>query len=87
MGGSGHLKIADSGNHRIRMIDLNGIISTFAGTGRSRFRGDQGPPTQARLSRPSAVAADIFGDAYIADEANRRIRKVSDGAITTLAWT
>ena len=82
---AGQLYIADSGNHRIRVIDTGGIITTFAGTGRSGFGGDDGLPTEARLSRPSDVALDPFGNVYIADTGNHRIRKVSNAVITTVA--
>ncbi len=83
--GAGHLYIADSGNHRIRVIDSSGIISTLAGTGHSGFTGDGGTAAEARLSRPSAVAVDAFGDVYIADTGNHRIRKVANGIVTTVA--
>ena len=32
---AGNLYIADTNNNRIRRVDLNGVISTYAGTGRS----------------------------------------------------
>ena len=83
--GMGRLYVADSKNHRIRVIDSNGIITTFAGTGRPGFGGDDGPPAEAQLLSPSAVAVDTLGDVYIADTGNHRIRKVSDGIITSVA--
>lgn len=83
--GVGRLYVADSTNHRIRVIDSNGIITTLAGSGRPGFGGDDGPPTQAQLLRPSAVAVDALGDVYIADTGNHRIRRVSNGIITTVA--
>jgi DNA-binding CsgD family transcriptional regulator/sugar lactone lactonase YvrE len=46
--------------------------------------GDNGPATQAKLSRPTSVAVDSSGVAYIADYANGRIREVERGVITTL---
>ena len=81
----GRLYIADSGNHRIRVIDSSGTISTVAGTGHSGFTGDNGLAAEARLSRPSAVAIDAFGEVYIADTGNHRIRKVANGIVTTVA--
>ena len=83
--GTGRLYIADSGNHRIRAVDTDGIISTIAGTRRPGFFGDDGPATASRLTRPHAVAVDALGDVYIADTGNHRIRRVSNKIITTVA--
>ena len=86
--GAGNLFIADSGNHRIRKVDATGTITTVAGTGRTRFRGDGGPAIQAALNAPSGVAVDGAGNLFIADTNNHRIRKVdSAGVITTVAGT
>ncbi len=82
----GNLYIADDYNHRIRKVDTNGIISTFAGNGIGGFGGDGGPATQAQLLWPSGVAVDTLGNLYIADTYNNRIRKVDkNGTITTVA--
>jgi sugar lactone lactonase YvrE len=45
----GNLYIADTSNQRVRRVDPNGIITTFAGNGESGYSGDGGPATQARL--------------------------------------
>ena len=52
--------IADTANHRIRMV-LNGVISTIAGTGTQGYSGDDGAATSATLSRPTAVTLDSSG--------------------------
>lgn len=83
--GAGRLYVADSTNHRIRVIDSNGTITTLAGSGRPGFGGDDGPSTEAMLLRPSDVAVDALGNVYIADTGNHRIRRVSNGIITTVA--
>jgi sugar lactone lactonase YvrE len=83
---AGRLYFADSNNHRIRKIDLNGVITTVAGTGDFGYAGDGGPAVLAILSFPSNLAIDRTGNIYIADTGNRVIRKVSpDGTITTVA--
>jgi RHS repeat-associated protein len=81
---SGDIYIADTWNHRIRKVS-QGIITTVAGNGESGFSGDGGDATAASLSSPSGVAVDALGDLYIADTYNHRIRKVSQGIITTVA--
>jgi sugar lactone lactonase YvrE len=57
-------------------------IDTFAGNGTSGYSGDNGPATSATLS-PGGIAVDSAGNLYIAD--NNRIRKISNGVITTVA--
>ncbi|WP_207387496.1 protein kinase domain-containing protein [Protofrankia symbiont of Coriaria myrtifolia] len=82
----GTLYIADTGNHRIRRIGTNDVITTVAGSGTSGYSGDGGPATAAQLARPGGLAADTAGNLYIADNANNRIRRVSsDGVIITVA--
>jgi hypothetical protein len=81
------LYIADTGNNRVRRVDLNtDIITDFAGNGGNGYAGDNGPALGARLSRPTAVTVDNIGNVYIADTGNSVIRKVSTlGVITTIA--
>ena len=57
----------------------------MAGNGTAGYGGDNGPASTAGLNYPYAVAVDSAGNLYIADSSNRRIRKVSNGVITTVA--
>lgn len=85
---AGNLYIADSGNHRIRMLGPSGIVSTIAGTGTAGFSGDGGAAAAAELSYPAAVAVDASGNLYIADTGNNRVRMVTtDGNIATISGT
>jgi sugar lactone lactonase YvrE len=85
----GNLYIADSGNGRIRKVTAaTGIITTVAGTGLYYgYNGDDIAATRATLNLPTGVARDSFGNLYIADSGNHRIRKVSAGTgiITSVA--
>ncbi len=82
---AGNVFIADTGNNRIRKVSAIGIMTTVAGTGKPGFSGDGGPATSASLAAPIAVAVDSFGNLFIADASNNRIRKVSaSGIITTV---
>ena len=86
----GNLYIADTMNHRVRMVDSEtGIISTLAGTGQARFSGDGGPAHQAALNEPAALAVDEAGRLYIADQSNHRVRVVDlkTNVIRTVAGT
>ena len=84
MDAAGNLYIADTWNSRVRKVS-NGVITTVAGSGTEGFSGDNGPNTSAQLAGPGGVAADSAGNLYIADTSNYRIRKVSNGVITTVA--
>jgi len=81
---AGNLYIADYDNYRVRKVS-NGLITTVAGNGTFNFGGDGGPATSAQLSVPTGVAVDSAGNLYIADQQNNRVRKVSNGVITTVA--
>jgi sugar lactone lactonase YvrE len=81
-----NLYIADKGNHRIRKVDVSGTITTIAGTGVIGYLGDGAAAVMAQLNGPARVAVDTFGNIYIADELNSRIRKINvSGTISTLA--
>lgn len=83
---SGNLYIADILNHRIRKINSSGIITTIAGNGTPGYSGDGTSAVSAKLNYPSAVACDRYGNIYIADTYNNRVRKVNpSGIITTVA--
>lgn len=73
---SGNIFIADRGNNRIRMVSASGTITTVAGSGNYGFYGDGGPATAAWLYGASGVAVDAFGNLFIADAGNNRIREV-----------
>jgi len=73
---SGSLYVADSGNNRVRKVDLNNIITTVAGTGKSGYGGDGGPARDGILNMPLGVAVDSTGAIYIADSGNYRVRRV-----------
>jgi hypothetical protein len=81
----GNVYIADTGNNVVRRVDASGTIHTFAGTDTSGYAGDEGPATGAQLLSPTGVAADSYGDLYIADTGNNVIRQVdASGVIHTV---
>ena len=63
-----NLYIADQTNHRVRLVNLTtGIISTFAGTGATRFTGNGRPAAETSLFLPTGLAVSPFGYLYISD--------------------
>ncbi len=86
----GNLLIADTFNHRIRIVDhRTGIISTLVGSGIQGSAGDDGLAIRAQLSEPNGISVDLVGNLLIADTANHRIRLVekATGVISALAGT
>jgi len=86
----GNLYVGDCWNHRIRKIDTNGIVTTFAGGGKTGelvvndWR--DGADTTARFDAPCGMAIDKNDNIYVADANNSCIRKVTpDGYVTTIA--
>ena len=80
----GSLYIADSDNHRVRMVDWKfHLISTVAGTGGAGFGGDGGPATSAAVNSPQGVDALSSTEFYVADTGNARIRRVTFGGLIT----
>jgi sugar lactone lactonase YvrE len=85
---AGNLFISDSGNHRVRKVDVQAaIIRTVAGTGKAGFKGDGQLATLAELNEPRSVALDQSGNLFIVDTKNDRIRRVDaqTGRISTVA--
>ena len=82
---AGNLYIADSGNHRIRRVDLSKTITTVAGTGTGGFSGD-GVATSVQLFTPYGINFDNAGNLMIADRDNSRIRLLTpSGQLKTIA--
>ncbi|HUA63758.1 MAG TPA: IPT/TIG domain-containing protein [Verrucomicrobiae bacterium] len=66
---------------------VNGNWVAVAGNGTRGYSGDNGPATSAQLNQPWGMAFDSAGNLYIGDSGNAAIRRVSHGAITTVAGT
>ncbi len=79
------LYFADTGNHRIRYVDLAaGTMDTFAGNGTAAYAGDGGQAADASLYGPTDLAFGPDGELYVADTSNSCVRRVDpDGVIST----
>jgi DNA-binding beta-propeller fold protein YncE len=83
---TGNVYIADSSNHRLRMVTPDGKISTFAGTGVEGSAGDGRDAKLAMFNLPVAIATDNQGAVFVADFGNSRVRRIdAGGTITTVA--
>jgi uncharacterized protein (TIGR03437 family) len=73
----GDVFIADSYNHRIRLVSSGGIIRTIAGTGTAGFSGNGSTATAAQIHTPTGLALDGGGNLYFADNDNNQVRKLT----------
>jgi sugar lactone lactonase YvrE len=82
---AGNVTVADWGNHTIRRIAPNGLVSTLAGSPGVMGSAD-GIGAAARFGFARGVAVDSTGVVYVADTTNHTIRRVSPaGDVITLA--
>jgi hypothetical protein len=75
---AGNIYIADWGNHIIRKVNTDGVITTVAGNGYKDSFGNgvySGAATSASLYNPTGVAVDFVGNIYIADRGNNGSHK------------
>jgi uncharacterized protein (TIGR03437 family) len=83
---AGNLFIADTDNHRVFKLGLDGQIRTVAGTGQVTSNGDGGAGTAAAVAGPEGLAVDSAGNVYIADRFSHNVRRLAaDGVIRTVA--
>lgn len=85
---AGNLYVADSNNHRIRIIPTvgasAGTVSLFAGSGTATFA--DGIGSAASFNYPRSLTTDSSGNVYVVDRDNQRIRKIiADGTVSTVA--
>jgi sugar lactone lactonase YvrE len=85
LGPRGELFVSDSGNNRVRLLQY-GVITTVAGNGTAGLAGDGGAAIEAAFNTPQKIAVADDGTVYVADRANRRVRKIApDGVVSTVA--
>ncbi|MFN0126337.1 MAG: SMP-30/gluconolactonase/LRE family protein [Verrucomicrobiales bacterium] len=81
----GTLYVADTGNHLIRKIMPDGVVTTFAG-GAGEPGTANGIGSAARFQGPRGIAVAPSGVIYVADTGNHTIRAIApDGFVTTVA--
>ncbi len=79
----GTIFVVDTGNHSIRKISVEGMVTTLAG---QWFPGSaDGPGASALFKSPSDLTVANDGTVFVADHANHRIRRITvDGYVSTL---
>ena len=81
---NGNIYIADFNNHKIRKITATGQVTTLAGSG--SVGSADGVGEAASFKHPWGLAVDQFGNVYVADSQNHKIRKITpSGNVSTLA--
>jgi hypothetical protein len=82
---TGDIVVADTDNHRIRLVTPAGVVTTLAGSGTPAFA--DGTGAAASFNKPWGVAViPSSGVIVVADQNNHRIRLVTPlGVVTTLA--
>ena len=84
MDSSGILYVTDSSNHLIRKVTPEGEVNTLAGNTYGGYEDATGE--EALFNYPFGVAVDLFGNVYVADMWNNRIRKITPkGVVSTFA--
>jgi sugar lactone lactonase YvrE len=83
---SGNLYVADTYNHKIRRIAVDGVVTTLAGSGTPGSA--DGTGTGAGFNHPMGIAVDTSGNVFVADTNNCTIRKITANAeVTTVFGT
>jgi hypothetical protein len=78
---SGDVYVADTRNHRIRVVRPDGQTTTLTGL-IAGFR--DGTLAEAQFDSPSGVAVGPDGAIYVADTNNHRIRRIAAGVVSTV---
>lgn len=79
---AGNLFISSHSGDRVRRVDAaTQLVSTIAGGAVTGFCGDGGLASAGCLTLPRAITLDTSGNLYIADQGNRRIRKVEAAGV------
>jgi hypothetical protein len=79
----GALFVADTGNHAVRRVTPDGLVTTIAGDGTP----GTGDGTAARFNGPVGIAVGADGKVFVADTYNDRIVRLSPAAGGDSRWS
>jgi len=78
----GSLVVNDWENQKLRVVTLDGTVTTMAGTSGGFADGSM---TEAKFNHPQGLAIDASGNMYLTDTDNFRIREISGSTVMTIA--
>lgn len=82
---AGNVYVADTLNSTVRKISTGRVVTTLAGSGRTRGSAD-GTGASARFDSPVGIAVDGNNNVYVSDSSGNTIRKITPaGVVSTLA--
>jgi sugar lactone lactonase YvrE len=82
---AGNYFLADFSGFVMRWEAGTQTLGPYAGIGVESYSGDGGPATSAGVNYPQGIAVDPFGNVFVADSLNNRIRRID--AITQMITT
>ncbi|WP_175404068.1 gliding motility-associated C-terminal domain-containing protein [Mucilaginibacter sp. PPCGB 2223] len=77
----GNLYVANTTANLINKVTPSGVVTVYAGSGSQAFANGTG--TAASFYYPYGISCDLWGNLYVADSFNHRIRKITSGAVVT----
>ncbi|MDB4962497.1 MAG: hypothetical protein JWP01_2496 [Myxococcales bacterium] len=79
----GSLIVTDWENHRLRVVGMDGTVSTFVGSGTAGFA--DGAAGAAMFNNPQGLAIAANGDMFVTDTKNFRVRRIQGTTVDTIA--
>jgi len=73
--GLGNVYVGDRLNNKIRKISTTGQVTTLAGSG--TYGATDGIGVESSFYGPSGVSVDTYGNLYVGDVSNHKIRKIA----------
>jgi sugar lactone lactonase YvrE len=77
---AGNLFVGDNSNSRVRQVSPEGMISTVAGNGKTKYAGGGGLATETGLKSPNSLAINAMGNLLISDDNGDRVLEVFGAA-------
>jgi sugar lactone lactonase YvrE len=82
---SGNIYVSDSDNNLIRKVSSVGVVTTFAGSGKTGSA--DGPAASASFNGPDGITVDANGNVYVCDFLNNSVRKITQGGVVSTVAT